>query len=139
MAALIICWTLIEILLLVNMVARPNNEGQYGTERTFVKKGYHLESVVEIPDDVRRKLAALSVSTLEEFLAQYAVDREGFRNYLEISPEQLTGLVEMARKHLDAGIEEILTYRPTARPMGAKLPSPSDEFHRYVDRRQSER
>ncbi|MGC8839287.1 MAG: hypothetical protein ACP5UM_12825 [Anaerolineae bacterium] len=92
-----------------------------------LRRGTPLRSIPDFPAERARQLAALWVTTAEEFLAMASTPRgqAGLSDLLEVSPEELEALVRIAYASLPEEVARTFS-RPSSRefPLGAILPGP---------------
>lgn len=83
------------------------------------RRGTPLRAIPNFPPERARQLAALWVTTAEEFLSMAATPKgqAGLSDLLEISPDELHTLVELAAARLP---EEVV--RSFSRPSDRKFP-----------------
>jgi hypothetical protein len=93
------------------------------------RRGTPLRSIPDFPAERARQLAALWVTTAEEFLSMAATPKgqAGLSDLLEVSPEELEALVRIAYASLPEEVARAFA-RPSGKqfPLGAILPGPED-------------
>ncbi len=91
------------------------------------RRGTPLRSIPDFPPERARQLAALWITTAEEFLSMASTPRgqAGLSDLLEISPEELEALVRIARASLPEDVAKAFS-QPSSRrfPLGAILSGP---------------
>lgn len=93
-----------------------------------VKRGHRLSDVPGFPPVIAERLAALSISTAEEFVSQTIGDPEGLRTFLGVDDRRFSDVVELAELVVGPeAVEEMRAFRPQERSYGALNP------HRYED------
>lgn len=97
-----------------------------------LKRGHRLSCVPNFPSAVADQLAALSISTVEEFVSQSIGDPEPLRRFLRLDARRFSDVVELAESVLDPEtVEEMQAFRPPERAYGALSPH-SPEFEAAI-------
>jgi hypothetical protein len=102
------------------------------SEEMTLKRGHSLDELENIShqfvEDLRERV---SISTVEELIAQWHSQGVQLAKALDVSPDLLQRIVLSAERHVDpAFVERVKKFRPTRRSYGARSPysSDTDEF-----------
>jgi hypothetical protein len=93
-----------------------------------VKRGPRLSDVSGFPPVIAERLAALSISTAEEFVSQTISDPEGLRTFVGLDDRRFSDVVELAESVLGPEVvAELRAFQPTEHSYGALNPHPHKE------------
>lgn len=98
-----------------------------------MKLGHRLNTIEGFPPGTVAMLAALSIATAEEFLAQSVVDHRGLAEVLDVGTTELEHLVDLAAEAAGAAyVESLDLLRHASDPGYGALPPTTQEFDNWM-------